>query len=156
MSIKLSDHFTYQKLIRFIFPSVIMMIFTSMYSIVDGFFISNYAGKTAFAASSLIYPLIGILGALGFMMGTGGTAIVGKLLGEQKNRQANEAFSMLVCVTAIGGIAFAAVGLFFLEEIAVAFGAQGQMLTDSVLYGRLCLIGIPFFMLQFFSFSPFL
>ncbi len=150
MSIKLSDHFTYQKLIRFIFPSVIMMIFTSMYSIVDGFFISNYAGKTAFAASSLIYPLIGILGALGFMMGTGGTAIVGKLLGEQKNRQANEAFSMLVCVTAIGGIAFAAVGLFFLEEIAVAFGAQGQMLTDSVLYGRLCLIGIPFFMLQFF------
>lgn len=150
MSIKLSDHFTYQKLIRFIFPSVIMMIFTSMYSIVDGFFISNYAGKTAFAASSLIYPLIGILGALGFMMGTGGTAIVGKLLGEQKNRQANEAFSMLVCVTAIGGIAFAAVGLFFLEEIAVAFGAQGQMLTDSVLYSRLCLIGIPFFMLQFF------
>ena len=104
MRIQLSDHFGYKKLIRFVLPSVAMMIFTSIYSVVDGFFVSNYAGKTPFAALNLIYPLLMMLATLGFMIGTGGSAVVSKALGEGKKEKANEYFSMLIYASVIGGI----------------------------------------------------
>ena len=105
MKIQLSEHFTFKKLIQFVLPSIIMMIFTSIYSVVDGLFVSNYAGKTALAAINLILPLLMGLSALGFMIGTGGSAIVAKTLGEGKKKEANEYFSMLVCITHSGSVA---------------------------------------------------
>lgn len=104
MKIQLSEHFTYKKLLRFVLPSIIMMIFTSIYSVVDGLFVSNFVGKTALAAINLTLPIIMGLSALGFMIGTGGSAIVARMLGEKKREKANEYFSMLIYVTAIGGI----------------------------------------------------
>lgn len=100
MQISLSDHFTYQKLLRFVAPSILMMIITSIYSIVDGFFVSNFVGKNSFAALNLIFPVIMALAAVGFMIGTGGSALIAKTLGEGKPRKANEIFSMLVIVLA--------------------------------------------------------
>ena len=104
MKIQLSEHFTYSKLLRFTFPSIIMMIFTSIYSVIDGLFVSNFAGKTALAAINIIYPFIMAVGALGFMMGTGGSALVGRLLGEGEKEKANKTFSLIVYTTAIAGI----------------------------------------------------
>ena len=110
MKIQLSEHFTYKKLLRFVLPSIVMMIFTSIYGVVDGLFVSNYVGKTAFAAVNLIMPFLMAISALGFMIGTGGSAIVAKTLGEGKKEQANEYFSMLVYLTLIGGIVLSALG----------------------------------------------
>ena len=104
MKIQLSDHFTLSKLLRFVFPSIIMMIFTSIYSVVDGLFVSNFVGKTAFASVNLIMPFIMILGAIGFMLGTGGNAIVSKTLGEGEPKLAQKYFSMIIYCTMIGGI----------------------------------------------------
>ncbi len=146
--IRLSEHFTYSKLLRFVLPSITMMIFTSIYSVVDGLFVSNYAGKTPFAAINLIYPLLMITGALGFMIGTGGTAIVARTLGEQKREEANRYFTMLVWVTIIGGFIITLAGQLFLPAIAVLLGASGEMLDNCVLYGRITLTALPFFMLQ--------
>ncbi len=148
MRIQLSDHFNYKKLIRFVLPSIVMMIFTSIYSVVDGFFVSNYAGKTPFAALNLIYPLLMMLAALGFMIGTGGCAVVSKVLGEGKKDKANEYFSMLVYSAVIGGIIISIFGLIFLKQIAVALGADNEMLAYCVLYGRILLCSLPFFILQ--------
>lgn len=148
MRIKLSDHFNCRKLIRFTLPSVVMMIFTSIYSVVDGLFVSNFVGKTPFAAINLIMPLLIIVGALGFMIGTGGTAIVSKTLGEGKKELANQYFSMLVYVTIIGGIVFAILGEIFLPAASVLLGAEGEMLDNCILYGRILLASMPFFMLQ--------
>ena len=148
MRIKLSDHFNCRKLIRFTLPSVVMMIFTSIYSVVDGLFVSNFVGKTPFAAINLIMPLLIIVGALGFMIGTGGTAIVSKTLGEGKKELANQYFSMLVYVTIIGGIIFAILGEIFLPAASVLLGAEGEMLDNCILYGRILLASMPFFMLQ--------
>ena len=106
--LSLSDHFTYYKLIRFVMPSIIMMIFTSVYGIVDGLFVSNFVGKTSFAAINLIFPALNIIGAVGFMLGSGGTAFVGKTLGEGKRDMANRYFSMLICAGAVVGAALAA------------------------------------------------
>ncbi len=148
MRIKLSDHFNSRKLIRFTLPSVVMMIFTSIYSVVDGLFVSNFVGKTPFAAINLIMPLLIIVGALGFMIGTGGTAIVSKTLGEGKKELANQYFSMLVYVTIAGGILFAVFGEIFLPTAAMLLGAEGEMLDNCILYGRILLASMPFFMLQ--------
>lgn len=148
MRIQLSDHFTYKKLIRFVMPSIIMMIFTSIYGVVDGLFVSNFVGKTAFAAVNLIMPFLMGVSALGFMIGTGGSAIVAKALGEKKPEKANEYFSMMVWVTLIGGIIIAVFGFLFLRPIAAALGAEGALLNNCILYGRILLISLTPFMLQ--------
>lgn len=148
MEIQLSDHFTYKKLLKFVLPSIVMMIFTSIYGVVDGLFVSNFAGKTAFAAINLIMPILMGLSALGFMIGTGGSAIVAKTLGEGKEEKANEYFSMLVYVTAIGGVAVSIFGMLLIRPIAVMLGATGELLADCVLYGRITFISFTAFMLQ--------
>ena len=117
MKIQLSDHFTYKRLIRFVFPSIIMMICTSMYSIIDGLFISNFAGKTAFAAVNLILPVAMGVGAIGFMIGSGGSAIVAKTLGEGKKEKANEYFSMLIFTALIGATILSVFGFIFITSL---------------------------------------
>lgn len=134
MKIQLSEHFTYKKLLQFVFPSIIMMIFTSIYSVVDGLFVSNFVGKSAFAAVNLIMPFLMGISALGFMIGTGGSAIVAKTLGEGKIENANEYFSMLVYITAIGGIIIAILSMFLVKQVAILFGASGTLLDNCILY----------------------
>ncbi len=148
MKIQLSEHFTYNKLLRFVFPSIVMMVFTSIYSIVDGLFVSNFVGKIPFASIILIMPVLTILGSLGFMIGTGGTAIVGKTLGEGDGEKANRYFSMLIYVVISIGVIFAILGIAFLRPLAVFLHAKGNMLEYCVLYGRVILAALPFFMLQ--------
>ncbi len=148
MSIQLSDHFTYKKLLRFVLPSIVMMIFTSIYGVVDGVFVSNFVGKTPFAAINLIIPFTMVLGAVGFMLGTGGSAYVSKTLGEGKNEDANRYFSMLIYVTVMAGVVLAVLGLALVKPAAVLLGADEAMLPDCVVYGRILLIALPAFMLQ--------
>ncbi len=148
MNISLSSHFTLKKLIRFTLPSIYMMIFTSMYTIVDGFFVSNYAGKTALAAITLIYPVIMIISAIGFMFGTGGTAIIGKFLGEKKEYEAKSFFSLIILLTFVLGAVFAIGGLIFLKPLAIMLGAEGEILLKSMEYARILLYFIPMFMVQ--------
>lgn len=148
MAIQLSDHFTYKRLLGFVWPPIVMMIFTSIYGVVDGFFISNYVGKIPFAAVNLIMPFLMILGALGFMFGTGGSALVAKTLGEGNREKANQIFSLLVYVGIITGCILTVLGIIFLEPISVWLGAEGEMLTYCVIYGRIILIALPAFMLQ--------
>ncbi len=148
MRIQLSEHFTYKKLIQFVLPSIIMMIFTSIYGVIDGLFVSNFVGKTAFASINLIMPFLMGLSALGFMIGTGGSAIVSKALGEGKRELANQYFSMLVYVSVIGGIILAAAGMFLLRPIAILLGATGEMIDLCVLYGRILLFSLTPFLLQ--------
>lgn len=148
MNIQLSDHFSYKKLLQFVIPSIIMMIFTSVYGVVDGLFVSNFAGETAFAAVNLIMPVLMILGTLGFMIGTGGSAIVSKTLGEGKHQKANQYFSMLVYVTIIGGIIFTILGQIFLRPVAMLLGAEGDMLENCVEYGRIIIWALVPYMLQ--------
>lgn len=148
MRIQLSDHFTYKKLIRFVIPSIIMMIFTSIYSVVDGLFISNFAGKTAFAAINLIFPPFMILAALGFMLGVGGTAVVAQTLGMGEKEKANRYFSLIIYVTAAVGLVIAVISELLLAPIALWLGAEGQMYRDCLTYGRIFIIGVPFFMMQ--------
>ena len=148
MNIQLSDHFTYRRLLRFTLPSMAMMVFTSIYSVVDGFFVSNFAGKIPFAAVNLIYPLLMILATVGFMFGTGGSAVVAKTLGEGDPRRANEYFSLFV-YTALGlGAVLAVLGFVFLRPIAAFLGAEGEVLECCVLYGRIILTVLPFFVSQ--------
>ena len=137
MKIQLSEHFTYRKLLRFVMPSIIMMIFTSIYSVVDGLFVSNFVGKTALASINLILPFIMGISALGFMIGTGGSAIVATTIGEGKKDLANEYFSLLVYVTTIGGILLSILGMFLTPAVASALGAEGELLRDCILYGRI-------------------
>lgn len=148
MKIQLSEHFTYSKLLRFTFPSIIMMIFTSIYSVIDGLFVSNSAGKTALAAINIIYPFIMAVGALGFMMGTGGSALVGRLLGEGEKEKANKTFSLIVYTTAIAGILLSALAFLLVPTVSRLFGASGQLLDYCILYGRICFLSMPCFMLQ--------
>lgn len=148
MKIQLSDHFTYGKLFRFTLPSIIMMIFTSIYSVVDGFFVSNFAGKTAFASINLIMPFLIILGSLGFMIGTGGTALVSRILGEGDEKQANHYFSMLIWLSLLIGIILAIFGVAFMRPVATLLGATKEMIDDCVLYGRIVIAFLAPFMLQ--------
>ena len=146
--IKLSDRFSYSRLLRFVVPSVMMMIFTSIYSIVDGFFVSNFVNKTAFAAVNLIMPLLMILGAVGFMIGTGGTAIVAKTFGLGDKKLANRYFSFLTYFTILSGVVLALLGILFARPVARLLGAEGEMLEYCVVYARIVLAALPFFMLQ--------
>lgn len=148
MKIQLSEHFTYKKLLRFVLPSIVMMIFTSIYGVVDGLFVSNYVGKTAFAAVNLVMPLLMMLSALGFMMGTGGSAIVAKTLGQGDKERANRYFSMMVYVTVVGGVVLTVLGLVFLRPIVTALGAEGEMIGECLIYGRISLASLTFFMVQ--------
>lgn len=148
MRIQLSDHFTYGKLIRFTLPSVIMMIFTSVYSVVDGFFVSNFAGKTPFAAVNLIMPVLMILGTVGFMFGTGGTALVAKTYGEGDRERANRYFSLLVYVAFGIGVLLSVLGIALIRPVAQAMRAEGALLENSVQYARIILVALPFYMLQ--------
>ena len=146
--IHLSEHFTYKKLLRFVLPSVLMMIFTSIYSVVDGLFVSNFVGTTAFAAVNLIYPLVMMLSSVGFMLGTGGTAIIGKTLGEGQREEANRYFTMLMAAVVLFGAVLAALGILFLRPVSILLGAEGALLDDCIRYGRVILAALPFFALQ--------
>ena len=146
--IQLSDSFGYGRLIRFTVPSIAMMVFTSIYGVVDGLFVSNFVGKTPFAAINLIFPLIMIMGAVGFMIGTGGTAIVAKTFGMGDAKLANRYFSFLVYATVAAGVILAAIGIFCARPIARFLGAEGEMLEYCVVYARIVLAALPFFMLQ--------
>lgn len=148
MRIQLCDHFTFTRLLRFTIPSIVMMICSSIYSIVDGLFVSNYVGKTPFAALNLMMPLLMGLSTVGFMIGTGGSAIVSFTLGEGKKKEANEYFSMLIYIAIGIGIFFAAIGFIFMRPIAMALGATGEMIDYCVLYGRISTLSLPAFMLQ--------
>lgn len=136
MKIKLSDHFTYSKLLRFVFPSIIMMVFTSIYGVVDGLFVSNFAGKTAFASINLVMPFVMILGGIGFMIGTGGTALVSKVLGEGKKEKANEIFTMMIIFTLLLGALLSVIGVISMPWVAKFLGATEEMMADCVIYGR--------------------
>ncbi|MBQ1210616.1 MAG: MATE family efflux transporter [Clostridia bacterium] len=155
MTISLSDHFTYGKLLRFTLPSIGMMVFTSIYGVVDGFFVSNFAGKTPFAAVNLIFPFLMILATVGFMFGTGGSALVAKQFGEGKREEGNRTFSFLVYTTAFLGLVFAVLGFVFIRPISVLLGADGELLENCVLYGRILLLALPFNVLQFLFHSFF-
>lgn len=148
MNIQLSDHFTYGKLIKFTLPSIAMMIFTSIYSVVDGFFVSNFAGKTPFAAVNLIFPALMILGTVGFMLGTGGTALVAKTYGEGDREKANSYFSLFVYVAFAVGAVLSVLGFIFIRPIATLLGAEGALLDNCAVYGRIILVAMPFFILQ--------
>ena len=148
MNIRLSDHFTYKKLLRFVLPSIVMMIFTSIYGVVDGLFVSNFVGKTAFAAINLVMPFIMILGGVGFMIGTGGSALVAKTLGQQEPEEANRYFSMMIILTVLSGAVLTAVGVIFMRPISYLLGATDAMIDDCVRYGRTVLAFVIAFMLQ--------
>lgn len=150
MRIQLSEHFTYKKLLRFSLPTIAMMIFTSIYCIVDGFFVSNFVGKTAFAAVNLIMPYLMIQGCFGFMIGTGGGALVAKTLGEGKRETADRYFTMLVCFTAIIGLVISAVSIVFMRPVVLFLGAEGAMVQECVTYGIIISAFNAAFMLQYF------
>lgn len=149
MSIQLSNHFTYKKLLRFTLPSVVMMIFTSIYGVVDGFFVSNFVGKTPFAAVNFIMPFLMILGSVGFMFGTGGSALIAKTMGEGDHEKAKRLFSLIIYVSAACGIVIAALGFVFIRPIAALLGAKDTMLDDCVTYGRIILLALPAYILQY-------
>ena len=148
MNIALSDHFTYKRLLRFTLPSIAMMIFTSIYGVVDGFFVSNFVGKIPFAAVNFIMPFLMILGAFGFMFGTGGSALVAKIIGEGDPHRARRVFSLITYVSVGLGTVVAILGIAFIEPVAALLGAEGEMLENCVIYGRIILAALPFFMLQ--------
>ena len=148
MKISLSSHFTYRRLLRFTLPSMVMMVFTSIYGVVDGFFVSNFVGKTPFTAVNFIMPFLMILGTVGFMFGTGGSALVSKTMGDGDRDKANRIFSLLVYVSAIIGVIISVLGIAFIRPIAVLLGAEGEMLEQCVLYGRIILLALPAFILQ--------
>lgn len=148
MRIQLSDHFTYGKLIKFTMPSIAMMIFTSIYSVVDGFFVSNFAGKIPFAAVNLIMPFLMIVSTVGFMFGTGGTAWVAKTFGEGDEKRANQLFSLFTYTAFILGIILAVISFLFLRPISALLGAEGVLLENCVTYGRIILCALPFYVLQ--------
>ncbi|WP_455716008.1 MATE family efflux transporter [Anaerosporobacter sp.] len=148
MNIQLSEHFTYKKILRFTFPSIVMMVFTSIYGVVDGIFVSNFVGKTPFAAINLIMPFIMIFGTIGFMIGTGGSALVAKTFGEGNEKKANNLFSMLIYITIGLGILFSIVGIIFIRPVSIMLGAEGAMIEDCVTYGTILLVSLTAFILQ--------
>lgn len=149
MKIHLFDHFTYKKLLRFTLPSIVMMIFTSIYGVVDGYFVSNYAGKIPFSAINIICPFLMILGAFGFMIGAGGSALIAKTFGEGEKEKANRLFSMFIYITIAFSVIISILGFIFLRPIGALLGAEGEMLDNAVVYGRILMISLPFLMLQF-------
>lgn len=148
MKIQLSDHFSYGRLLRFTAPSIAMMIFTSVYGVVDGFFVSNYAGKTPFAAVNLIMPFLMVIATVGFMFGTGGSALVAKSFGEGEPERANRYFSLFVYVSFALGVVLAVLGIVFIRPISIRLGAEGALLDNCVVYARIILAALPFYVLQ--------
>ncbi len=149
MRVQLSDHFTYKKLFQFTLPPIFMMIFTSIYGVVDGYFVSNYVGKTPFAAVNLIYPFLMLLGAFGFMFGSGGSALIAKTLGEGDKIKARKLFSLFIYVSIVLAFVIMAVAFFCLRPISILLGAEGELIDYCVTYGQILLIALPFFILQF-------
>ena len=148
MKIQLSNHFTYKRLLIFTLPSMVMMIFTSIYGVIDGFFVSNFVGKTSFAAVNFIMPFLMILGTVGFMFGTGGSALVAKTMGEGDRDKANSIFSMIIYVSLGLAVIITVLGIIFIRPVAALLGAEGAMLDDCALYGRIILLALPAFVLQ--------
>lgn len=148
MTIKLSDHFTYKRLFRFVLPSILMMVVTSIYSVINGFFVSNFVGKTAFASINLIWPIIMILGGAGFMFGTGGTALVSRILGEKDRERANRVFSMVIVSALLIGIVLSVAGFLLMEPLARLLGASEAMMDDCLTYGRIVVSFTSLYMLQ--------
>lgn len=146
---QLSQHFTCRRLLRYCLPSIIMMVFTSVYGVVDGFFVSNFAGKTPFAAVNFIMPILMILGCAGFMFGTGGSALIGMALGEGDNKKANNIFSLVVYSSIVCGVFLAIIGLVILRPVATLMGAENEMLRQCLIYGGIFLAGLPFYILQY-------
>lgn len=152
MTIQLKDHFTYSKLLRFVFPSIIMMIFTSIYGVVDGFFVSNYVGKTGFAALNLIMPFIMITSGIGFIFGTGGSALVSLYLGRKEEETANRYFTMMIWITILIGSLTSTLGFIYMKQIALLLGATENMLADCILYGRINMVfNVPFMLQSLFQ-----
>ncbi len=147
--IRLSEHFTYGKLLRFTLPSVVMNIFTSFYSIVDGYFVANFAGKTEFAAVNLIFPALYILSTFGYMFGAGGSALIAKSLGEKKRDRANRLFSLFVLMSFVFGVLMMVLGFIFMRPITALLGAEGALLENSVLYGRIFILALPAWILLY-------
>lgn len=147
--IRLSDHFGYKNLLKYALPSIMMMIFTSIYSVVDGFFVSNYVGKTPFAAVNLIWPVLMILDSIGFMFGTGGAALVAMRMGQGKEEEAKKSFSLIVYTSIAIGVLLAVLSFIFIEPIAIFLKAEGELLSNCALYGRIILPALPFAILQY-------
>ncbi len=147
--IKLSEHFNFITLIRFTLPSIIMLVFTSVYGVVDGFFVSNFAGKAEFTAVNFIMPFLMALGSVGFMLGAGGSALIAKFLGEGNGEKANRVFSFLVYISVAVGAVLCGVGIAVIRPVARLLGADGELLDNCVLYGRIILIALPAFILQY-------
>ncbi len=147
--IHLSEHFTYSKLLRFTLPSIVMNVFLSLYTIVDGYFVANFAGKTEFAAVNLSMPVLNILGTIGYMFGAGGSALVAKTLGEKNREQANRLFSLIVLVSSCLGILMTVSGFIFMPRITAMLGAEGKLIEDSVLYGRIFILALPAWILSY-------
>lgn len=156
MNTQFTEHFNFKKLIKFVYPSVIMMVFTSVYGVVDGIFVSNFAGKSAFAAVNLIMPVLMGFAAVGFMIGTGGGALVAKILGEGDKKRANGIFSLLIYATVMLGLLLTAIGEFTLKPLAILLKAEGEMLEYCLIYGSINIGGLTAYMLQnvFQSFFP--
>ena len=148
MRIQLSDHFTYSKLIRFVIPSIVMMIFTSIYGVVDGLFVSNFVGKTPFTAINLIWPYIMGLSVIGFMLGAGGSALVSRSLGEGHQERANQEFSLLVYVAIALGLIVTILGILFMRPVALLLGATEELVDLCVHYGNIVMAAQTAFMLQ--------
>ncbi|MBR3146834.1 MAG: MATE family efflux transporter [Eubacterium sp.] len=148
MRIKLSDHFDYKRLLRYSVSAICMMLFTSIYAIVDGFFVSNYCGKTPFAALNLIYPVIMLISTVGFMVGTGGSAVVARTLGEGDNKRAQRYFSMFVYAAIVLGITLTVLAQIFLPQISRLLGAEGKIFEDTLIYARVVLLSTPMLVLQ--------
>ena len=149
MHIQISERFSYRKLLSFTFPSVMMMIFTSLYGVADGYFVSNFAGKNPFTAVNFIMPFLMVLGAVGFMFGAGGSALIAKTMGEGNGEKANRQFSLLIYTTVVCGVVIAVLGMIFIRPVAAFMGAKDELLENCVLYGRIILSALPFYMLQF-------
>lgn len=148
MKIRISDSFNLKKTLEFTLPSIVMCVFTSIYGVVDGFFVSNVVGKTAFSAVNFIMPVLMLMGCLGFMFGTGGSALVSKTMGEGDYEKANGYFSLIVYANLILGVIIAVLGFIFLEPIAKLLRA-GDLLEDCLIYGRIIILAVPFYMTQY-------
>lgn len=153
--IQLSDHFNFKRLLLFTYPSMLMVIFTSIYSIVDGVMVSNYVGVTPFAALNLIWPFVAVLGSIGFLLGTGGCALVAKTMGEGEKDKAKEMFSLLTYTALALSVILGGLGLFFSRDAAIFLGAEGEMVEHCVVYADILLICLPTYVMQVY-FQPFL
>lgn len=147
--IKLSDHFSYQRLLKFVFPSIAMTVFISVYGVIDGVFVSNFAGKDAFTAVNLIWPLPQLVAAFGFMIGTGGSALVAQMLGEKRSEEAQQSFTLLIAVASTFALTVGILGFIFIRQLAILVGAQGVVLDNCIIYGRILFLCVPFYVLQY-------